>query len=173
MPNPVPEKLTSFRVYLEGEDLVGTADVELPDLEFMTETVTGAGIAGEVDSPVVGHFKSLTVKLKWRTFTKNVAVLAAPKAHHLDIRGSIQVYDAGTGNYRHVPVKVVVKAPPKKAGLGKMETGKPQDNESEFEAVYLKVTHDGQDRIEIDKYNFICIIDGTDYLSDIRANLGL
>ncbi len=32
--NPVPEKLISYRVYLGGgDDLLGVADVQLPDLE--------------------------------------------------------------------------------------------------------------------------------------------
>jgi hypothetical protein len=173
VPNAIPEKISNFRVYLDGKDLLGVADVELPDLEYMTETVAGAGIAGEMDSPVVGHFKSMSLKLKWRSVTADLTALAAPKAHHLDLRGSIQVYDAGAGAFVHTPLKVVVKAIPKKAGLGKLEMGKPQDSESEFEVAYLKLTHDGTDRVEIDKLNFICVIDGTDYLGSIRTNLGI
>ena len=52
----VPEKLINFRVYEDGDDLVGVADVTLPTLDAMTETVKGAGIAGEVESPVMGHY---------------------------------------------------------------------------------------------------------------------
>jgi len=44
----VPEKLVNARVYREGERLVGIADVELPEIEFVTETVSGLGVAGEV-----------------------------------------------------------------------------------------------------------------------------
>lgn len=29
MTNPIPEKLINFRVYLEGDNLIGVADVEL------------------------------------------------------------------------------------------------------------------------------------------------
>ena len=56
MVNQVPEKLINFRVYLDGNNLIGVADVELPSIEAMTETVKGAGIAGEIDSPTLGHF---------------------------------------------------------------------------------------------------------------------
>ena len=66
----VPEKLINFRVYENGNDLVGVADVELPSLETMTETVKGAGVAGEVDSPVMGHFGSMELTLNWRTLEK-------------------------------------------------------------------------------------------------------
>lgn len=173
MANPVPEKLTNFRVYRDGTDFLGVADVELPDLEWMSETVTGAGIAGEVDSPVIGHFKSTTLKLTWRTVTKNTTILARSEAHHLDCRGSVQQYDAGEGVYKNYPVKLVAKAIPKKVGLGKFEVGKPQDAETEFEIVYLKLWVDDEERIEIDKYNFIAKVDGQDYLEQVRAHLGL
>lgn len=171
--NPIPEKLINFRVYTDGNDLIGAADVELPDLEYITETISGAGVAGEVDSPVIGHFKSMSLKLKWRTFNAGAVKLMGAKAHPLDLRGSIQRYDAGSGEYAAMPMKVVMRGMPKKAGLGKFEMGKPMDNESEFEVVYLKVWLDGTEVLEIDKMNFICRINGTDALADVRKHLGL
>jgi hypothetical protein len=173
MANKTPEKLINFRVYLDGTDLLGTADVELPDLEALTDTVKGAGIAGEVESPVLGHYGSMSLKLNWRTITGNQISLAEPKAHHLDLRGAAQVYDSGAGEYITVPQKVVVKAVPKKTGLGKMDMGSAQDASSEFECNYIKVWIDGDELIEIDKYNYICVINGKDYLADVRSSLGL
>lgn len=170
---PVPEVLSSFRLYKDGTDYLGVADVELPSLEWLTETVGGAGVAGEVESPVVGHFKSLSLKVKWRVLTQNVASLAASKAHHLEARGSIQRFDAGAGEYKSYAVKCLTKAIPKKIGLGKLEMGKKQDNDLEFECVYLKLWIEDNEVIEIDKYNFICMIDGTDYLAEVRTHLGL
>ena len=61
--NQIPERLINFRVYLDGSDLLGVASVELPSLESMSDTVSGAGIAGEVESPILGHFGSMTVTL--------------------------------------------------------------------------------------------------------------
>jgi phage tail tube protein FII len=105
--NQVPEKLINFRVYLEGENLVGVADVELPKLESMKETVSGAGIAGEVDSPVLGHYAAMSTTIKFRTITAEAAgSLAAPGAHLVDFRGSQQVQDAGV--IKTVPVRVTV-----------------------------------------------------------------
>ena len=49
--NKVPERLVNFRVYNEGNDLLGVATVDLPSIEAMSDTVSGAGIAGEVESP--------------------------------------------------------------------------------------------------------------------------
>lgn len=169
----VPEKLINYRVYLDGADMVGVADVQLPDLEPMKETVKGAGIAGEVESPVMGHYGSMTLGVNWRTAEKAAMKLSAPKVHALDIRGSQQVYDSASGTYKTVPVRVVTRAMPKKTGIGKFEPGAATDTANEFEVFYIKVFVGGEMIIEIDKYNYICFIDGVDYLADVRADLGL
>ncbi len=52
----ISEKLVNFKVFENGNDLVGIADVELSTLTAMTESIKGAGIAGEFDAPVTGHF---------------------------------------------------------------------------------------------------------------------
>ena len=55
--NVISEKLINFRVYAENSELLGLADVTLPTLEAKSETISGAGIAGEVvfadsDNPI-------------------------------------------------------------------------------------------------------------------------
>ena len=173
MANKIQERLTNFRVYLDGTDLLGVADVTLPDIEALSDTVKGAGIAGEVDSPILGHYGSISMSLNWRTLTENTMKLAKPKAHHLELRGSVQVYDASAGAYSVVGQKIVVKAVPKKIGLGKMDVAAAQDSSSEFECNYIKIILNGVDKLEIDKYNFICVIDGEDFLAETRTALGL
>lgn len=169
----VPEKLMNFRVYLDGTDLVGVADVTLPTLETMTETVKGAGIAGEMDSPTVGHFGSMELVLNWRTLEKSNVVLASPKGVHLDLRGAQQVYDSAEGKYVTRSVKCVVRGIPKNTELGKFEVGATTDTSNTIEVNYIKVSVAGEDLLEIDKYNFICNIAGVDYMAEIREALGL
>lgn len=169
----VPEKLINFRVYEDGDDLVGVADVTLPTLDAMTETVKGAGIAGEVESPVMGHYSSMTLELNWRTLEKPNVLLSSPKGVHLDLRGAQQVWDSGEGAFIVRPVKVVVSGVPKSTELGKLDVGTTSDTKNTIEVNYLKVTIDGGNVLELDKYNYICNIGGTDYLSDVREALGL
>jgi P2 family phage contractile tail tube protein len=170
--NKIPEKLINFRVYETGNNFVGLVDAELPSLEAMTETVKGAGIAGEYDSPVIGHYQSMTLSLSWRTPTPRLLSLAAPKVHQLDLRGAIQVNDAANGTYRAVPLRVTVNGIPKNTEPGKLEVGAPMDSSNELEVTYLKIWYDSKEYIEIDKLNFICKIDGVDYLAEVRQALG-
>lgn len=50
MDKNIPEKLIDFRCYSDGTDLLGMVDVTLPKVDLMSETVKGAGIAGEIDT---------------------------------------------------------------------------------------------------------------------------
>ncbi len=171
--NPIPAVLTNAKIYREGLDQLGVGNLELPAFEAMTESITGLGIAGEMEMPVKGHFKSMSVKLTWNTINDNAVSLLEPKAHHLDIRGSIQEYDPGTGLFVDKPVKVVVRSLPKSNGIGKWEPGKKMDPETTLEVAYLKLWMNGQERVEVDKFNFIFRINGQDMLADVRKNLGM
>lgn len=173
MSNQVPERLINFRAYNDANALLGVATVEMPDIEAMTDTVTGAGIDGEIDSPILGHFGSMTSTVTFRTVTKEAVSLAAQKSHPIEFRGSQQIHDAANGTYSTVPVRVAMRAITKRVGLGSLEVGSTTDSEVEFEVTYLKVFIDGEERIEIDKYNFKYVVDGVDYLASVREDLGL
>lgn len=169
----VPEKLINFRVYQDGTDLVGIADVQLPSLDSMTETVKGAGIAGEFDSPVLGHFGSMETVLNWRTLEKHNLTLAAQTGVNLDLRGAQQIYDSSTGKYIARAVKCVVTGITKKTELGKLDVGTTTGTSNTIETAYIKVSIDGETVLELDKYNYICNIGGVDYMAEIREALGL
>ena len=171
--NLVPERTISYRVYNSGSDYLGTSEVELPEIAFMSDTVSGAGIAGEVESPTLGHLESMTLTLTWRVITENAMDLCAPKSHELELRSSQQAYDASAGEYKTVPVRVVVRGTPKTISLGSLTPGEATDTEQEFEITYLKVEINKKQTIEIDKYNYVCKFGDKDYLSGVRADLGL
>ena len=169
----VPEKLINFRVYNEGDDQLGVADVTLPSFEAMTETIKGAGLAGEIDSPVLGHFGSMELQLNWRTLYQNNLKFIAQKSFNFDLRGANQVKDSESGNYIVQSVKAVIRCVPKNSETGKLDVGTTSDTTNTFEVDYIKISIDGEDIVELDKYNYICKIDGVDYLSEVREALGL
>lgn len=171
--NSVPERLINFRVYNEANVLMGTATVDLPEIQAMSDTVSGAGIAGEVDSPVLGHFQAMSATINWRTVETAALELAKQQAHQIEIRGSQQHYDTATGKITTVPIRVVMRAIPKNSGLGSLEPGSTTDSSTEFEVVYLKISVDGKEKVEIDKYNYIAKFGDTDMLESVRKDLGM
>ncbi len=171
--NPVPSTLINAKIYDEGKELMGIGTVEFPDFEWITESVTGLGLAGELEIPVIGHFKSLVMSIKWNTVCAQSVKLMASKAHSLAIYGSIQDWDADNGTFAPTGVRVMVKATPKKSGVGKFEPGKKMEPATDFELTYVKMSIGGVEKVEIDKTNVICRIDGVDYLSGVRSQLGM
>lgn len=169
----VPEKLANFRVYEDGNNLVGIADVTLPSFDAMTETVKGAGIAGEIDSPTIGHFGSMELGLNWRTINQHNVLLTGADGLKLDLRGAIQVRDTSTGKLVIKPVKIMVNGVSKKTELGKFEVASPNDTANTIEVDYIKIDIDGKTQLELDKYNFIFKVGDNDLLKDMRSALGM
>jgi len=173
MANIVGEKLINFEVYAENLRQLGLADVELPTLEALSESIKGAGIAGELDSPTVGHYGPMSTTLKWRVTEDGALKLTAPKVHALELRGAIQRFNAATGAFDVLPVKIVMRVIPKSAPLGTMAPAAAMEPSMEFSLRYLKVFLAGRAKVEIDPLNFVCVIDGVDYLATTRSALGL
>lgn len=171
--NQINERLIGFRCYDEGNDLLGLVNVTLPEIEAMSDTVSGAGIAGEVESPVLGHYAPMTTTFAWRTIEKSAMKLAQQKAHQVDLRGSQQVYDSANGTYSSVPVRLTMRIVPKTVTLGTFEAGATTETEIEYEVLYIKGFIEGKEVMEIDKFNFISKFGDVDALASVRSDLGL
>lgn len=169
----IPDKLTDFRIYNDAQDLLGVADIDLPDFEADSDEIKGAGLAGVLDTPALGQFKSLQVGLNFRTPTDATFTLLAPKVHKLSLYGSIQHFDGVASEIKEIPCKIYVHGLPKKKSMGKFDSGKKTETKLELELTYIKISLDGEDKLELDKLNYIFMVDGKDYLAAVRVNLGL
>lgn len=167
----IPDKLIGYRVYDEGK-FIDTADVELPDIEHMTETLTGSGIAGEIETPTLGQIASMTTSINFRTQTKNMIGFLSPDGKMLDIRGSLQDYDSAKGKIVTRGLKVSMLVLPKSVSLGKLEIGNTTDSSTEAEVTYIRIIIDNEVLLEIDKANYIYKVEGIDYLEEVRRQLG-
>ncbi|MFS0838039.1 phage major tail tube protein [Paenibacillus sp. 1P03SA] len=173
MAKQVRDKVVGYTVYKNGSQFLGVATVELPSLEYLSESVKGAGIAGEVESPTIGQFGPMTCSLTWNTMDPAALELLAPEAHALDFRASQQSYNTATGIYATEGAKITVRAFPKTGTLGSLEVGAAMEGSTEFEVVYLKVSVGGKVMLEVDKFNYIFVVNGKDQLASVRADLAL
>jgi len=173
-PSQIPEKLVNFACYAGtgALEFLGMTDIDLPKLESMTDTIHGAGIAGEYDSPTIGHFKAMVVKLAWRTTTEAALGLLAPALHALDIRGSIQILDPMTGQLVTQALRLAVTGEVKGFEPGKLEPGKPMASTCEVEVAKLSIFLGGVPIIELDKFCGVFKVNGFDYLKSVRSDLG-
>ena len=170
----VPERLINYAIYsgTGARVLLGTSDVTLPKFEAMTESIAGAGMAGELESVVLGHFKSMELGLKFLVPTREGIILIQPIMQVLDIRGSTQQQDPGLGAVSSAPFRITARGMIRSFDLGKFEPGKKMDSEIKMEIAAIKVVQAGEELIELDKLNMKFSVLGHDYLASVRADMG-
>lgn len=169
-----PEQTVAYRVYHQGRDFLGIATMELPQVQHMTETLSGSGIAGEIENPTIGITQSMTCKMTFTSITPEVfRAMDWTQNALFECYSALQVTDDATGVRDSVPYRINVLGRAKSFPLGSLEQGKKHGNEIELEVTRLEVLLDGEEKLLIDKLNFIYRVNGKDLLGNVRAQIGM
>ena len=88
----VPQVINDYNAYTEDDLLIGLADeITLPKIKNKTTSVSGMGIAGEVDSPVPGQFESMEATLNWNTMYSYATKMMNPNKNiQITLRAAMQ-----------------------------------------------------------------------------------
>lgn len=168
----IPEKVINYNVYDDTEKLVGVAsETTLPNFEPLAETVAGAGILGEYESPTIGHFGSQTAEISFRTLMEPSFNLMKNSGRALVFRAAQQSKDVTSGKINTRALKITLKGTPKGLELGKLAPGAMTESKNILEVLYVKVEENGNVLLEYDKLNFVFIVNGEDLLADLRNAL--
>ena len=167
-----PEALIDFKVYEDKNEYLGIAQVTLPDIAYITQQLTGAGIAGNVEAVLIGMVDAMTTSMQFRSCTDAAAKLAKPIAHQIDLRVAEQYWDSVAGQRTVQADKYVLKLIPKKFTPGNIAPASPTDANGEYSTYYYAAYKDGKQLWEIEPHNYICVIDGVDYMQPVRKALG-
>lgn len=167
-----PEAYIDFEVYKDSVDLLGVAKATLPDVAFLTQTITGAGIAGNIEAVLTGMVEAMTLGLNFRSVTDAATKLMAPVAHNIDLRVAEQYWDTVRTKKEVQADKYVMKVVPKNTKPGTVAPASAADTSGEYSVYYYAAYKDGKTLWEIDPLNYICAVDGVDYMADIRKALG-
>lgn len=165
--------IQNFKVYEDAKEFLGAADAKLPALSFITAQISGAGIAGNIDTIVKGHVDAMSLTINFRTMTKEAMSLTTPDRHQIEFRGARQDEDPVEGRFKVVPVKHVFVVVPKSYEAGKFAPASSSDASGEYAVRYWAHYVSGEKILEIDPMNYICVINGVDYLADTRRALGM
>lgn len=167
----IPEVLNHYNVYDDSANkLIGiSGEIELGDLEAITDTIEGAGVLGEIEDPVTGQFSSTKIKIPFSVLYEDLfSLMNTTKPPQLTLRASMQCMDPTTGETGYYPVKIVVRGKASKTGLGKVTKGKKGEPEIELEILYIKIMINNKTTLELDKLNFKFVLNGTDMLKQVR-----
>lgn len=167
-----PEAYIDFEVYEDSVNLVGVAKATPPDIAFLTQTITGAGITGNVEAVLIGMVEAMTLTLNFRSVTDAATKLAAPHKHTIDLRVAEQFWDTVAIEKNVQADKYVMVVVPKKTSPGTIAPASAAEASGEYSVYYYAAYKDGATLWEIDPFNQICNIGGLDYLADVRRALG-
>lgn len=167
--NFIPEKVVNYNLYDDVEKLLGIGtEMTLPNFEPLTETISGAGILGEWESVSQGHFGSQSVEISFRNLGSQAIALQQMKDRMLVLRAAQQAYDVSSGGIQHRGLKISMKGQPKGLNTGKIAVNANTETTVVYEIMYIKIEEDGKVLVELDKLNFVYVLNGEDQLAGIR-----
>ena len=168
MSNLIPEKIAGFNGYIGNTVLDGLIDVEMPSVTFLTDTISGPGIAGEIDSALIGQTESMEAVLNFRLPTEQAVKLCAPTGTLLTLRAGMQTRDRSTGEDAPQGLRVSMRIQPKGIELGTLTIGEATETSMTFEVTAISVFIKEKSLLEIDKYSSVFKVNGIDYLAPYK-----
>lgn len=163
----------NYKVYEGKTNFCGIADITLPTLSFLTQTLNGVGISGNVDAVLIGQMDAMEMDINFNNTTTDTIKLATPVRHSIEAHAALQLEDGTTGEEVIQHVKHVLVAIPKSMSggtLARASTGSPS---GKYAVRYWAMYVDGVKQLELDPVNSVCYINGTDYLAPVRKAMGM
>ena len=169
--NKIPSVLNNFNSYGDGHKFLGlTNEVKLPNFEYLTETIDGAGIGGEIEEAVEGQFGSLEVETTFANISREMFDFIT-QTGIITYRGSMQMTNPSTQTNDFEGIVVTVKGKVKSFDLGSLKKGGKGEPSVVREITYCKITIGGACVLELDKYNLIWKLNGVDRLQKVRSQI--
>lgn len=168
----IPEKTSLFRGYVgestEDNNLIGITDeVDLPDFEYLSETISLAGMAGEMDSPALGQLKSATMEIPFSSASKQSLRIAEDDSKPLILRSAQEVFDSATNQKTMSQRVITIYGMTKKINFGKLKKAGYGNPSITKEITSYKDVIDGEVITHIDKFAPTFIVNGVDLMKGI------
>jgi hypothetical protein len=166
-------KINAYNVYQKSTKLVGVSDeVTLPDFEGLTETLSGPGMLGEIDEPLLGHFGASELEIPFRTIDEEMfGLLQQGQAVNLTLRMSTQALQESTMETDFMPSRIVIKGKSKGFTGGSVKQGQGTGSSVKVELIYILIEVNGSKKFELDKLNFVYKVNGEDLLAKVRKQV--
>ena len=116
--------------------------------------------------------EAMTLSLNFRNATDGAIKLASPQRHNIDLRVAEQHWDTDKIRKGVTADKYIMVVIPKSTKPGSVAPASAADASGEYTVYYYAGYRDGKKLWEIDPWNYICNINGVDYMKDVRKALG-
>ena len=172
--NGIEEGVINCTMFENGIRYLGFASVEMPNKVSKTFTMNGAGVAGDIEIPVVGHRDAMTMKVNFRDASEAAYILAEERVHVVDLRVVHQTLGATDSELGESGHKFVVEMIPKSLNGGTVAPASAQAVSGEYSVLSIKEYINGNIVSYIDPRRFRDVDHtGKDRLANVRNMLGL
>lgn len=159
-----------IKVLANGVEIPNVTSASLPETEFSSEEISGAGILGSFSMPTPGQFGAMTTTISSRAFgTEKKYLLAA--LVNLEIRLAANVRSAD-GRIYVAGTRFYVRGNPIKVANGSGEVGKTRDESVDFATTRFREVVDGSETLLVDQIAGIFRVGGVDMLAGLKSALG-
>jgi hypothetical protein len=167
-----PHFTQQFRVYVDGgTHLLGNADVTMPNFEALSETITGAGIMGELQVPGIGHFGALSVVMNFTSLMDGLTRFAVGIPNNFDLRSAQSFEETTTFERGMQKERFSFRGPVLSINPGTRAPNAPWA--ASMSVAVRRAEHfiDGRQVLEYDLINNIYVVNGRDIYAMVRAAL--
>lgn len=134
----IPTVLNNFNTYGSGHKYVGvSSEVSLPSFEYMTETIDGAGIGGEIEEAIEGSFGSLETETTFQNISREMFDFIT-QTGNVTYRGSMQVLNTATQTNDFEGLVVTTKGKVKSFELGSLKKAARENRKSFVKLLTVK-----------------------------------
>lgn len=168
-----PSVVKNFNVYKNAATLpfLGVGDITLPDIKNVTDALKGGGLGGSFDLPVGGQVAAMMTTISFHTTTPDSISLMQPNGTQIVCRSSLEMVDTAVGIFREYPERIIMTVFSRGLNLGKRDTSSKGASSNEFAVTYLACYWNNAKLLEIDPFNNVYSVNGTDYNAATRANI--
>lgn len=163
----LPQTLIDANFFVDGFGHLGVSKTfQLPKIEKIRNTIKAGGFEKDVDT---GVFKKLEAESVFAEWSETIMLaMAAGEASGAGVNLTVKasIYQGG----KKIPVFIVIQG-----GVdldpGKLEAGKETEYKVKHFPTYFMMEVGGKQGCLFDTENMIAIIDGVDYLEELRNQI--
>ena len=153
---------------------VGLAKLSLPEIGYQVITLNASGLMGTIEVPLMGMLNNMELGLDFLSTSDpaNFAKMMEPRKHQIEARIAEENWDIEDAEVGIWAPKHVFIARPKTMTPGDIAPATAANANGRMTVYYWAAYRDGTQLWELDKRNMKCVINGVDYMADVRKALG-
>lgn len=157
------------RLLCDGQDIGDYVKMTLPELKWKTDTLTGAGVGGDIDVPLYGLADPMSCQIDLRSVSaENAARMMSPGTHKIEARFNRNVMRSD-GEVIKAGTKVFLSGFSTGLSAGSIQRGSAMEGNCGFSVYRYRWVEDGRELFLIDQSSERLVVNGRDYSDALQV----